>query len=81
MPDMQVSHFSVTVLNLIRADILLQKRNSSTLVLAVGFLVAFFGPVDGCHVGVVMPKEEVDVGVQPQAKCKSRTGRNAHFSP
>lgn len=30
--------------------------------------------------GVVMPKEEVDIGAQPQAKCKSRTGRNAHFS-
>lgn len=30
--------------------------------------------------GVVMPKEEVDIAVQPQAKCKSRTGRNAHFS-
>lgn len=75
----QVSHFSVTVLNLIRADIFLQKRKSSTLVLAVGVFF-FLAQLMVATLGVVMPKEEVDVGVQPQAKCKSRTGRNAHFS-
>lgn len=84
MQDMQfvsqVSHFSVTVLNLIRADIFLQKRKSSTLVLAVGVFFFFLAQLMVATLGVVMPKEEVDVGVQPQAKCKSRTGRNAHFS-
>lgn len=75
---LEVSHFSVTVLNLICADIFLQKRKSSRLVLAVEGL--FLAQLMVATLEVVMPTEEVDTGVQPQAKCKSRTGRNAHFS-